>query len=62
MFQILDGVNKKLSDNNPTGTAADIMFGSNLPLITTNVSGMFKLIMFITINFNLRSTVALLGP
>ena len=42
--KILDGVNKiKLSDNNPTGTAADIMFGSNLSLITTNVSGMFKI-------------------
>jgi hypothetical protein len=42
--KILDGVNKiKLSDNNPTGTSADIMFGSNLPLITTNVSGMFRI-------------------
>lgn len=41
--KILDGVNKiKLSDNNPTGTAADIMFGANLPLITANVSSMFK--------------------
>ena len=42
--KILDGVNKiKLSDNNPTGTAADIMFGANLPLITANVSKMFKI-------------------
>lgn len=41
--KIIDGSNKiKLSDNNPNGTGAMIMGGANLPLITANIGGMFK--------------------
>lgn len=41
--KILDGTNKIiLSDNNPKGTGAMIMGGANLPLITANVSQMFR--------------------
>jgi hypothetical protein len=40
--KIIDGDNKiKLSDNNMGGMGAMIMGGTNLPLITTNVSKMF---------------------
>lgn len=42
LSKILNSTNViKLSDNNPNGTAADIMGGTNLPLITQNVSTMF---------------------
>lgn len=41
--KIIDGTNKiKLSDNNNTGMGAMIMSGANLPLITANLNGMFK--------------------
>lgn len=41
--KIVDGVHKiKLSDNNGKGMGAEIMSGANLPLITENVSKMFK--------------------
>lgn len=41
--KIIDGTNKiKLSDNNAGGMGAMIMGGTNLPLITQNVSGMFR--------------------
>jgi len=40
--KIIDGTNKiKLSDNNMGGTGAMIMGGTNLPLITANLSNMF---------------------
>lgn len=41
--KIIDGSNKIiLSDNNMGGMGAMIMSGSNLPLITTNLGGMFS--------------------
>nr|WP_315160195.1 MbnP family protein [uncultured Flavobacterium sp.] len=41
--KIIDGTNKvKLSDNNMGGMGAMIMGGANLPLITTNLNGMFS--------------------
>jgi hypothetical protein len=41
--KIIDGTNKiKLSDNNGNGMGAMIMSGANLPLITANLSDMFK--------------------
>lgn len=41
--KIIDGTNKiKLSDNNAGGMGAMIMGGANLPLITQNASGMFR--------------------
>ena len=40
--KIIDGTNKiKLSDNNSGGMGAMIMGGTNLPLITANLNGMF---------------------
>ncbi|MFV5686146.1 MbnP family protein [Flavobacterium sp. GB2R13] len=40
--KIIDGTNKiKLSDNNMGGMGAMIMGGTNLPLITANLNGMF---------------------
>jgi hypothetical protein len=40
--KIIDGTNKiKLTDNNMGGMGAMIMGGANLPLITSNLSGMF---------------------
>lgn len=40
--KVIDGVNKiKLTDNNMGGMGAMIMSGSNLPLITANLSNMF---------------------
>jgi hypothetical protein len=42
LSHIIDGTNKiKLSDNNPAGNGAAIMGGSNLPLISANLSNMF---------------------
>lgn len=44
LSKIIDGKNKiKLSDNNMGGMGAMIMGGANLPLITQNVSTMFKI-------------------
>jgi hypothetical protein len=41
--KIIDGANKiKLSDNNMGGMGAMIMGGASLPLITTNLNGMFS--------------------
>jgi hypothetical protein len=41
--KIIDGTNKiKLSDNNMGGMGAMIMGGTQLPLITANLNGMFK--------------------
>jgi hypothetical protein len=41
--KIIDGTNKvKLSDNNMGGMGAMIMGGTNLPLITANLNGMFS--------------------
>ncbi|WP_337967012.1 hypothetical protein [uncultured Flavobacterium sp.] len=43
LSKIIDGTNKiKLSDNNAGGMGAMIMGGDNLPLITQNVSSMFR--------------------
>jgi hypothetical protein len=43
LSKIIDGTNKiKLSDNNMNGMGAMIMSGANLPLITKNVSTMFR--------------------
>lgn len=43
LSKIIDGKNKiKLSDNNAGGMGAMIMGGANLPLITQNISAMFK--------------------
>ncbi|MGE6353590.1 MbnP family protein [Flavobacterium sp. NPDC079362] len=43
LSKIIDGTNKiKLSDNNAGGMGAMIMGGANLPLITQNISAMFK--------------------
>ncbi|MGO4770095.1 MbnP family protein [Flavobacterium sp. W22_SRS_FK3] len=43
LSKIIDGTNKiNLSDNNMGGMGAMIMGGANLPLITTNVSTMFR--------------------
>lgn len=43
LSKIIDGTNKiKLSDNNAGGMGAMIMGGANLPLITQNVSTMFR--------------------
>jgi hypothetical protein len=40
--KFIDGANKiKLTDNNMGGMGAMIMGGANLPLITSNLSGMF---------------------
>lgn len=40
--KVIDGANKiKLTDNNAGGMGAMIMGGANLPLITSNVNGMF---------------------
>ncbi|MFH7017767.1 MbnP family protein [Flavobacterium sp. FlaQc-47] len=43
LSKVIDGTNKiKLSDNNAGGMGAMIMGGANLPLITQNISTMFK--------------------
>lgn len=43
LSKIIDGKNKiKLSDNNMGGMGAMIMGGANLPLITQNISAMFR--------------------
>ena len=43
LSKIIDGKNKiKLSDNNANGMGAMIMSGANLPLITQNISAMFR--------------------
>lgn len=43
LSKVLNSTNViKLSDNNASGTGANIMGGSNLPLITQNVSTMFS--------------------
>jgi len=43
LSKIIDGKNKiKLSDNNMGGMGAMIMSGANLPLITENINGMFR--------------------
>jgi hypothetical protein len=43
LSKIIDGTNKiKLSDNNAGGMGAMIMGGTNLPLITQNISTMFR--------------------
>jgi len=44
LSKIIDGTNKiKLSDNNMGGMGAMIMGGANLPLITANLNGMFRI-------------------
>ena len=44
LSKIIDGTNKiKLSDNNEGGMGAMIMGGPNLPLITSNLNGMFSI-------------------